>query len=260
MRWLCSSWPVVKRRILRSGHTLLFLDYDGTLAPIAPSPEQATLPSSTRSVLRRLSRNPRVTIALVSGRPLAGLRRLVGVRNLTYVGNHGLEIWHRGRRRGVVVPRSSRDALSRLRPALAGLVEDVPGARLENKRLALAVHYRLAPSSRVARLKAGIGREVGPFVRSGALTVVNGKKVIEVRPSPDWTKGHATLWLMKHARHRSPLPVYVGDDRTDEDAFDMLRAGVTIRVGKHQRSKAHYYVRNVREVVRLLEWMVVGPT
>ena len=67
MRWLCSRWPDVKQQILKSGHTLLFLDYDGTLAPIAPSPEQATLPSSTRSVLQRLSRNPRVTVALVSG-------------------------------------------------------------------------------------------------------------------------------------------------------------------------------------------------
>jgi trehalose 6-phosphate phosphatase len=84
---------------------------------------------------------------------------------------------------------------------------------------------------------------------------VNGKKVIEVHPGLNWTKGHATLWLVKHARHPSPLPIYIGDDRTDEDAFDMLREGITIRVGKHRRSKAQYYVKNVREVLRLLEWM-----
>jgi len=245
----------VKQRILRSGHTLLFLDYDGTLTPIAPSPEQATLPSSTRSVLQRLSRNPRVTVALVSGRPLANLRQLVRVRNLSYVGNHGLEMSHRGRRRSVSVPECSREALSCIRPRLAGLVEDVPGARLEDKGLSLAVHYRLARTGQVARLKAGLGRVVRPFIRSSVLSVVNGKKVIEVRPCLNWTKGHATLWLVKHARHPSPLPIYIGDDRTDEDAFDMLREGITIRVGKHRRSKAQYYVRNVREVLRLLEWM-----
>ena len=245
----------MKQRILRSGHTLLFLDYDGTLTPIAPSPEQATLPSSTRSVLQRLSRNPRVTVALVSGRPLANLRQLVRVRNLSYVGNHGLEMWHRGRRTGVFVPGSSREALSRIRPRFAGLAEDVPGARLEDKGLSLALHYRLAHTSQVARLKAGIGREVRSFVRSGALTVVNGKKVIEVRPGLNWTKGHATLRLMKRVRRRSLLPIYIGDDQTDETAFRMLRGGITIRVGRHQRSKAQYYVRNVREVLRFLEWM-----
>ena len=256
MRWLCSRWPEVKQRILRSGHTLLFLDYDGTLTPIAPSPDQATLPSSTRSLLQRFSRNPRVTVALVSGRPLANLRQLVRVRNLSYVGNHGLEMWHRGRCTSVAVPGHSREALSRIRPTLAGLVKDVPGARLEDKGLSLAIHYRLACASQVACLKAEIGHEVRPFVSSGALTLMNGKKVIEVHPSLNWTKGHATLWLVKHARHPSPLPIYIGDDRTDENAFDMLRGGITIRVGRHQRSKAQYYVRGVGEVLQFLEWIL----
>jgi len=255
MRWLCSRWPEVKEQILKSGHTLLFLDYDGTLAPIAPSPEQAALPSSTRSVLQRLSRNSRVTVALVSGRPLANLRQLVGVRNLTYVGNHGLETWHRGRRTGVLVPESSRAALSRIRPILAGLVKEVPGARLEDKGLSLAFHYRLAPTSHVACLKSAIRRAALPFVRSGGLSLLNGRKIIEVRPGLNWTKGDAVLCLVKHMRRRRLLPIYIGDDRTDEDAFDALIDGITIRVGAHRRSKARYYVRNVREVAALLEWI-----
>ena len=256
MEWLWSRWPDVEEKIERSEHTLLLLDYDGTLAPIAPSPEQATLPSSTRLVLGRLSRNPRVTVALISGRPLATLRQLVRVRNLSYVGNHGLEMWHRGRRKDVLVPECSREALSRIRPTLAGLVKDVPGARLEDKGLSLALHYRLTHTSQVARLKAGIGREVRPFVRSGALTVMNGKKVIEVRPCLNWTKGHATLRLMKRVRRRSLLPIYIGDDQTDETAFRMLRGGITIRVGMHRRSKAQYYVRGVGEVLQFLEWIL----
>ncbi|MBI2903222.1 MAG: trehalose-phosphatase [Candidatus Methylomirabilis oxyfera] len=245
----------MKEQILKSGHTVLLLDYDGTLAPIAPSPEQSALPSSTRSVLQRLSRNPRVTVALISGRPLADLRQLVGVRNLTYVGNHGLETWHRGRRTSVAVPGRSREALSRLRPTLAGLVKDVPGARLEDKGLSLALHYRLAPTSQVARLKAGIRRAARPFVRSRALSLLNGRKIIEVRPGLNWTKGDAALRLVKRMRGRRLLPICIGDDRTDEDAFGALIDGITIRVGAHRGSKARYYVRNVREVAALLEWI-----
>jgi len=256
MKWLWSDWPQVEGRIWSSGHTVLLLDYDGTLAPIARVPEEARVPAPMKSLLRRLSRSSRVTVALISGRPLANLRQLVGVRNLTYVGNHGLEMWHRGRCTSVAVPGRSREALARIRPTLAPLVKGVPGARLEDKGLSLAIHYRLARASQVVRLKAGIGREARPFVRSGALTVMNGKKVIEVRPCLNWTKGHATLRLVKRVRRRSLLPIYIGDDQTDETAFRMLRGGMTIRVGMHRRSRAQYYVRGVGEVLQFLEWIL----
>jgi trehalose 6-phosphate phosphatase len=255
MKWLWSEWPQVEGRIWSSGHTVLLLDYDGTLAPIARVPEEARVPAPMKSLLRRLSRSSRVTVALISGRPLANLRQLVGVRNLTYVGNHGLEMWHRGRCTSVAVPGRSREALSRIRPTLAGLVKDVPGARLEDKGLSLALHYRLAPTSQVARLKAGIRRAALPFVRSGGLSLLNGRKIIEVRPGLNWTKGDAALCLVKRMRGRRLLPICIGDDRTDEDAFGALIDGITIRVGAHRRSKARYYVRNVREVAVLLEWI-----
>jgi trehalose 6-phosphate phosphatase len=164
-------------------------------------------------------------------------------------------MWHRGRRTSVAVPGRSREALSRIRPTLAGLVKDVPGARLEDKGLSLALHYRLAPTSQVARLTAGIRRAALPFVRSGGLSLLNGRKIIEVRPGLNWTKGDAALCLIKRMRGRRLLPICIGDDRTDEDAFGALIDGITIRVGAHRRSKARYYVRNVREVAVLLEWI-----
>ena len=255
MKWLWSEWPQVEGRIWSSGHTVLLLDYDGTLAPISRVPEEATVSAPMKSLLRRLSRSSRVTVALISGRPLANLRQLVGLRNLTYVGNHGLEMLHQGRRTGVIVPRFSREALSRVRPILASLVKDVPGASLEDKELSLAFHYRRLRASEVARLKTGIRLAVLPFVRSGGLSLLNGRKIIEVRPGLNWTKGDAALCLVKRMRHRRLLPIYIGDDRTDEDAFDVLIDGITIRVGAHHRSKARYYVRNVREVAELLEWI-----
>lgn len=256
MEYLWSRWPKVEQRICGSRHLLLLLDYDGTLTPIAPSPKQATLPLATKSILRKLSRNPRLSVALISGRALAELRQLVGLRGLTYIGNHGLEVWREGERTVLDIPQSSREALDQILPRLAKLVSDAPGAQLENKGLAVSLHYRQVPRDGSRRLKLAFRRIVLPFVRAGALTLLKGKKVIEVRPDLKWTKGDAALWLMRRMRRRFPLPIYIGDDQTDEDAFGMLREGITIRAGMHRRSKAHYYVRGVQGVFRLLEWMV----
>lgn len=255
MEWLWSRWRQIEAQIVSSRHTLLLLDYDGTLTPIAPSPELATLPASTRSLLRKLSRHSRMTVAVISGRALNELRRLVGVRNLIYVGNHGLEIWQEGRRTGVMVPRPCREAVTRIRSRLAALAADIPGALVEDKGMSISLHYRLVPIRLVSHLKGMFRREILPLVLSSGLTVLHGKKVIEVRPGINWTKGHTALSLMKQIRRRSVLPIYIGDDRTDEDAFGALTGGITIRVGTHRRSKAHYYVRDVKEVMAFLQWI-----
>jgi trehalose-phosphatase len=256
MVWLWSRWPDVEEKIQRSEHALLLLDYDGTLTPIAPSPKLATLSPATKSVLRSLSQSSKVTIVIISGRSLLELRRLVGLPRLTYVGNHGLEVWREGRRAAVAVHKMSREAISLIRPCLAKLAVAVPGASLESKGFSVSLHYRLVPRDQVADLKAAFRRDVLPLVRPPALTVLNGKKVIEVRPGLNWTKGHAVMRVMKRSRRRSLLPIYIGDDQTDEDAFGALAEGLTIRVGAHRRSKARYYVRGVQEVHQLLEWIL----
>lgn len=258
MKWLWSQWPQVAAEIVSSSYTLLLLDYDGTLTRIVPTPEQATLPASTRSVLRELSRHPRMTVAVISGRPLNELQRLIGVRNLIYIGNHGLEMGQGGRQAGVIVPQSSQEAVARVRSQLTSVVADIPGVLIEDKGLSVSLHYRLVPDGLESHLMGVFVREILPVIHSSGLTVLHGKKVIELRPKLNWTKGHAVLWVMKQIRRRRLLPIYVGDDRTDEDAFAMLQSGITIRVGAHRRSKAHYYVRDVEEVVALLQWMAVG--
>lgn len=255
MEWLWSQWQHVEEHIRSSEHILLFLDYDGTLTPITPSPERAKLSASTRSLLRKLSCHSRMTVVLISGRALDELRRLVGLRKPIYVGNHGLEVWREGRRTGFIAPTSFREAVTSSRSRLAGLVTDIPGVILEDKGLSLSLHYRKVPQNQVAHLKAVFRREVLPLIHSAGLTVLHGKKVFEVRPGHNWTKGHIVLWLVKQTRRRSLLPIYIGDDRTDEDAFAALRGGITIRVGALRRSKAHYYVRDIKEVLVFLQWM-----
>lgn len=236
----------------------LLLDYDGTLTEIASTPEQATLPPSTRSLLRVLSHRPRMTVAVISGRSLNELRRLVMVRDLIYIGNHGLEMWQNGRQAGLILPQCSQEAVARIRSQLATLVAEIPGALVEDKGLSVSLHYRLVPQRLERHLMGAFAREIAPLLHSSGLTVLHGKKVIELRPRVNWTKGHAARWVMKQIRRRSVLPIYIGDDVTDEDAFRALTEGITIRVGPRAGSKARYYVRDVKEVTALLGWLVTA--
>jgi trehalose-phosphatase len=252
MESLWSRWPEIQARILESRHTILFLDYDGTLTPIVAPPEDATLPAATRALLDRLSRAPSVTVTLISGRPVRDLRRLVGVRRAVYIGNHGLEMWRSGQHALVPIPGACRVALQRARRRLAALEAAFPGSRVEDKGLSVSLHYRLLANEGAARLRAAFARETQPFVDSGALEAVQGKKVLDLRPNVHWTKGDAALSVIRRARRGPVLAIYVGDDRTDEDAFAALSGAITIRVGRCAQSKARFYVRDVRGVVALL--------
>lgn len=255
MEQLRSQWPQVAAEIVGSSHTLLLLDYDGTLMRIAPTPEQTTLPASTRSVLRALSHHPRITVAVISGRPLNELRRRVGVRNLIYIGNHGWEMWQAGRQAKVIVPRSFQETVARIGSQLASVVADIPGALVKDQGLSVSLHYRLVPTDLESHLMGIFVRDILPLVRSSELTVLYGRKVIELCPRLNWIKGHAALWLMKEIQRRAVLPIYIGDDHTGGGAFGALAEDITIQVGAHVGSKTHYYVRDVKEVITFLRWM-----
>lgn len=255
MHYLWSRCPEIQKQIRSRKNLLLLLDYDGTLTPIAPTPRQARLSPQTKLMLRRLSRKPNVIIAVISGRALADLKRIVGLRNLAYAGNHGLELWWHNRRRTVKIPRALKKALSEVTPMLSKVRRDFDGVIVQDKDLSLSLHYRLVKAKGLTRLKEEFWNHVMPFVRSGKVRVVKGKRVFEIRPNVPWTKGHAALWFMKKLANPSCLLMYIGDDETDEDAFRTLKNGITIRVGQHHRSGAKYYVRRVSEVVRFLEWL-----
>lgn len=255
MRYLWSRLPEIEKQILSTKKLLLLLDYDGTLAPIAPTSEQARLKPPTKLVLRRLSQRPHVTVAIISGRTLADLKRMVGLKDLAYAGNHGLGLWWRDNRQTVKVPRATQKILTELRRVLSRECRNFAGAVLENKGLSLSLHYRQVEAKRVARLKSVFRNCITPFLHSGKVCVVKGKKVFDIRPHVTWTKGHAALWFMRRIGTLSSLPIYIGDDQTDEDAFEILKAGITVRVRKARRSKARYCVRGVKEVVRFLQWL-----
>jgi alpha,alpha-trehalase len=229
--------PAVLAHRVTTRSVLLCLDYDGTLVPIASRPELATFDESGRRLLRALAR--RMPIAIVSGRARAALRTLVGVPSLYYVGNHGLEISGPGVRLRAPYPATWTAELERLLVAIES--DAPPGALVERKGPTASVHYRLVDAAARRRwLPVLRARLAGP-ADAGRLRVVRGKAVIELRPPGHWHKGAAVRWLLERPRFRGRVPVYLGDDTTDEDAFRAIRRnGVGVLVGPSRRTAARY--------------------
>jgi trehalose-phosphatase len=248
---------------------LLCLDYDGTISELVSRPARARPVEGVVPALKALAaRRERIAVAIVSGRPVAQLRRMTGLgHQVMYVGVHGAEIAGRSRAASgddvhdnnhssnnddVHVPDDvARYApeLDRVRAWLARNVPDGAGFEVEDKRLALALHYRHAEPAAAAALSG----KFEEFVRTDAphLRVAHNKMVIEALPATA-SKGAAVRALGLKAGPAF-MPVYFGDDRTDEDAFaELVSRGVGVLVGEARPSLARWRVESPAAVARIL--------
>lgn len=208
------------------------LDYDGTLAPIAPTPDLAEPFPGTRPLLERLAARRGVSLAIVTGRAIADVRRFLDLDTAYYVGIHGLELCRPGQAvTDSAAGRRARAILPQLAARLRAEIGAGDGLLLEEKGAALALHYRLAAPAAARRGVAALERQVAELRDAGEkLELLRGHAVVEVRPA-GVDKGRALCELLE-SDAPDALPLYVGDDRTDEDAFAALpAAAVTVRVG-----------------------------
>lgn len=255
MPHLLNVWPRVSRQIEAASHVLLLSDYDGTLSPIAASPELAVLPPRTRQALLAVSRSDRFTLGIVSGRGLSDVREMVGIPGLVYAGNHGLEIEGPG---GTFVHPEAQEIKPHLNLVLRALQERLSGLQgvyVEDKGLTLSVHYRLTPEELRPRVMAGFDEVMGQASGGERIRITRGKETLEVRPRVDWHKGRA---IGRIAQGCAPgtLAIYIGDDLTDEDGFEAVHDlnGITVFVGPaRQPTKALYRVDSPAEVAATLE-------
>lgn len=242
--------PALAGELASKERLLLFLDFDGTLAPIERTPREAKLPEGTRELIRRLEGHPGVDVVVISGRTVKDIRSKVGLPGVYFAGNHGLEI------EGPGLSFCHPKALA-LRPVLRGLARDLrrdcrdlAGVIVENKGMSVSVHYRRLPRERLKEL-ARLVRLTRKRTAGLPVRWRTGHKVWEILPEAGWDKGRAALLLLR--RLRNPFPIALGDDRTDEDMFRSLRAkGVTIRIGCPRPSLAQYCLRSQRETARFL--------
>jgi len=248
------EWDDIAAR-LEGRRPVVFLDYDGTLTPIVSQPEDARLAPRMREVLRGLAEV--CTVAVVSGRDRADVEPLVGLEQLVYAGSHGFDIMGPGELR--MEHEGGRAALPDLDAAERQLEErlaPVAGARVERKRFAIATHYRNVAATDEPRVKAAVEEVAAGYER---LRLSGGKKVFELRPNIEWDKGRAVMWLLDALGLEGDgvVPLYIGDDVTDEDAFGALaERGLGIVVGDPSHAtRARYRLEDTGEVQTFLERM-----
>ena len=205
-----------------------FLDVDGTLAELAPSPALARVDEEMRACVDRLRVASGGAVALVSGRPIAGVDAMLGASDLVVAGLHGLE----RRDADGVLWRTPIDAdsLQGARDRIATIVATHPALLLEDKQTTIALHYRAAPS--LASFAHRAMREARQVAGDG-FTLQRGKYVVELKPTGQ-DKGTAVATILRERPFRGRVPVYLGDDATDEHAFAVVNAlgGHSIKVGR----------------------------
>jgi trehalose 6-phosphate phosphatase len=199
----------------------VFYDFDGTLSEIVEDPDSARLVDGAAEALTSLS--AACPVAILSGRDLADVRERIGLPGLWYAGSHGFELT------GPDGTHHQNPEAAASIPVLAGAAADladqlghIPGVVVEHKRFGVAVHYRNAARDRVGEVAAAV-RTAG---QRTTLRVTTGREVIELRPNIDWDKGKTLRWVLDYIRDNEGagplLPIYLGDDITDEDAFDAV--------------------------------------
>lgn len=246
-------WPSLAKRLAEAEHLVLFLDFDGTLRAISSRPFTVRLAKPVRQLLARMARHPLLTIYILSGRDLADLKRRASVSGVHLLGLHG---WQ-----GRVTPDLSieKRLLRRAKHLFADTVAQLPGVWIQDKRLGLGIHYRGAPPSSVAKawpVVREVTKELGP-----RLHVLHGKQIWEILPAAIKGKGPAVRAVLK-GFPTSALPIFVGDDITDESAFTALRRGITIHVGHQKNTSAEFRLHNPSDVhafLRRLDRLLAAP-
>lgn len=227
----------------------LGLDFDGTLAPHVDDPSAAAPTAENRRVLQGLSRRDGVDTAVISGRALDDVRARVGIDGVEYAGNHGLELEGTS-------PVSDPDATrSRMQAVCERLETKInhEDCEIENKEITATVHYRrVEDETATDRIRSIVETVVDDVT---GLQCTEGANIVEIRPAIEWDKGEAVRWFVGRCSEEC-LPMYIGDDTTDEDVFRAIAPdGIGIHVGSDETA-ATYRVDDVAEVTTLLEWLV----
>ena len=241
---------------LQEGKAVIFLDYDGTLTPVVEDPSPALLPEKTRRLIRKLSEH--WTVIIMTGRAVDDARNLVGLENLFYVGSHGF---------GMAGPEHSfhEEPGEPFRPVLCLslslsteiLISNLDGVRVERNPFSITIQYRQAGEGILPELEPRVDEVAGHY---SEIVKTTGKKIFELRPKADWNKGKALLYLLDklHLDESRTVPLYIGDDPTDEDVFQAVAdrgIGILVSDGE-QPTAASYVVRDPDEVVIFLGELV----
>jgi trehalose 6-phosphate phosphatase len=245
---LFAKWDHIAERIRGKKRLVVFLDFDGTLVRIAPTPNSVRLDEGTRDVLQKLAGNPNVTLAIISGRQRAELQKFIGIRKMKYMGLYGWE--NKGNQR---VPFPVREALVRALVSLSAELPAYHGVWIEPKRNSFSVHLLGASAETQRQMRDQVKKRVQPMRET--LKVMANIRDLEVAPVSLGDKGVAVRKFLDDPALRGALPIYFGDDFSDEPGFAAARSGISVLVGKRRATQAQFCVRGPAEVAAALSRM-----
>ncbi|MBZ5672634.1 MAG: trehalose-phosphatase [Acidobacteriia bacterium] len=244
-RHLFSCWNEVAQRIRRASAIALFLDFDGTLSPLCPRPEDVHLSGATRNVVATLARKSRIRVWVISGRRRADVRDRSRIGGVQYLGLHGWE-----GRQELSIEEETRRLLDSLKARARQIVQRNSTTWLEDKGVVATIHHAKASVADVTHLRQEMTCALQPL--NGRFRGIAGERSFEIMPSELGDKGTAVRHELAIAS-RAALPVFVGDDAVDEPAFAALTNGITIRVGRPSFTHARFRLAGVKQVRMFLE-------
>ena len=252
MKHLFEDLESIETRLRQASNLFQFLDYDGTLTPIVSRPELALCPSEAKRYLEELRDLPRVYVAIISGRALDDLQAKVGVRGIIYVGNHGLEIEIPGGSHKKSLSSTRIRELKRITQNLRPSLEEIPGILFEEKGPILSVHYRNVPRRFLSRIPQVLEEELQQW--RDRWRIASGKMVLEIQPNVYFNKGKAVRQILEIFPSLDILPIWLGDDQTDEDAFRVVKGqGISVFIGPAGfPSTADFFLQSPDEVHEFL--------
>jgi trehalose 6-phosphate phosphatase len=245
----------LRNTVACADRVFLVSDFDGTLCPIASSPELVCVLPRTRDVLERLAACPRVVLAILSGRRIEDVQTKAGISwDLIYGGNHGLELT--GPDLNFLHPEAPiyRVALQRLCVDVTEAIAAWDGAWIENKHWTATVHMRSVPHEHWPSVRQAVQAAAGQDM---SFALRDGHAAIELIPKIGWDKGSAVRYLQRELRLEDALTICLGDDETDETMFRTVPEAISIRVGTSSaNTAAKYRLDDVDEVTCFLELLL----
>lgn len=258
---------------------VVFLDYDGTLSPIVNDPDLAFMSNEMRGAVSDVSK--RFPTAIISGRSRDKVKQFVKLDNVYYAGSHGMDIMaptrpltsggkqppllnRKGNEGSFQPAKKFLPAIQEIFTALEESTSKIEGARLEDNRFCVSVHFRQVSKEDYDILEEKVKSVLENYPD---FRLTRGRKVMEIRPCIEWNKGHALEYLLENlglSNSGDVLPLYIGDDRTDEDAFKVIERrgqGISIVVSSVPKdTKAHYSLQDPTEVYKFLSDLATSMT
>jgi trehalose 6-phosphate phosphatase len=241
----------------KSDETFLFLDYDGTLVSFKDKPQDVVTPLEVKTVLFNMIQHPKFRVFIVSGRMLRDIKHLLNIKGLSFAALHGLQIeLSNGKKYFWEQADNIRNLLEEIKEMTFNVFKNEKRVHIEDKEFTLAFHYRLLPDEDIKETVEKFEKIVNKNDIDNILDLIYGSKVIEIRPK-GWDKGKAVkLILTNIVKSKNTLPVYIGDDTTDEDAFKQIKKqGITIVVANkiNRSTSAEYWLKDTDDVLMFLQ-------